>query len=394
MESSLSGAGRDASPRQHRGIVWTLILLASITGLIAVFAVWAKRQVLETDTWTDTSSKLLEDPEIRQAVADNITDAIFTNVDVQAELQAKLPPDLQGLAGPVTGGLRGLSENLADKALQRPRVQLLWEEANRNAQQTLIRVIEDDSGETVTLDLGTIVDDVGWQTGLDLAGKLPPDAGQITIIKPDELTAVQDGVKLLKTLAYVLPFLSLALFGIAIYLARGWRREALRTVGICFIGIGIGVLFVRGLVGNAVTSSLTSTAGAEPAVDDTWSIGTSLLEDGGGAMIFYGLIILIGAWLAGPRGLARDARRAIAPVLERRTVAYSALVAILLLLFWWSPTPGFQRLGPSIVLILLFVIGLEFLRRQAIKDFPDATWEGASERWGASARSRLGRGDG
>jgi hypothetical protein len=163
-------------------------------------------------------------------------------------------------------------------------------------------------------------------------------------------------------------------------------------VGLCFIAIGIAVLVARGLAGQAVTSSLAATAASEPAVDHTWSIATSLLSEGGGAMVFYGLVILIGAWLAGPRGLARDARRAITPVLERRAVAYSVLVVILLLLFWWAPTPGFQRLGPSIVLILLFVVGLEVLRRQAVRDFPEQTWEGASERWGAAARSRLGRG--
>jgi hypothetical protein len=39
----------------------------------------------------------------------------------------------------------------------------------------------------------------------------------------------------------------------------------------------------------------------------------------------------------------------------------------------------------------LFIAGLEFLRHQATRDFPEQTWEGASERWGESARRRLGR---
>ena len=55
---------------------------------------------------------------------------------------------------------------------------------------------------------------------------------------------------------------------------------------------------------------------------------------------------------------------------------------LLLLLFWWSPTPGFQRLPTALLLIVLSVVGLEFLRQQAIRDFPDATLEGASERMG------------
>jgi hypothetical protein len=138
-----------------------------------------------------------------------------------------------------------------------------------------------------------------------------------------------------------------------------------------------------------VVNSLSSTEAVQPAVSSTWEIGTSLLADQGGAAIFYGLVILIGAWLAGPRGIARDARRAIAPVLERRGIAYASLALILLLLFWWSPTPGFERLPTALLLIALFVVGLEFLRHQAIRDFPEQTWESASERWGESARRRF-----
>jgi hypothetical protein len=89
-------------------------------------------------------------------------------------------------------------------------------------------------------------------------------------------------------------------------------------------------------------------------------------------------------------GFARSARRGIAPILERRSIAYFALAIILLLLFVWSPTPGFQRLPTALLLIALSVVGIEFLRHRAISDFPNETWETASERWSSSLRSRLG----
>ena len=128
-----------------------------------------------------------------------------------------------------------------------------------------------------------------------------------------------------------------------------------------------------------------------PAVHATWEIGTSLLNAQGGAAIFYGLFIVIGAWLAGPMGIARSVRKAITPVLENRVVGYTALGLILLLLFIWSPTPGFQRLPTSLLLIALSIVGFELLRRQAMSDFPEEKWEGATERWGASLRSRFSR---
>ena len=48
------------------------------------------------------------------------------------------------------------------------------------------------------------------------------------------------------------------------------------------------------------------------------------------------------------------------------------------MLFWWAPTEGFKRLPISLLIIALFVVGFEFLRRQAVREFPDETWEQGS----------------
>jgi hypothetical protein len=380
-------------PRGRRGIVFTLIAIASLIGFLAVFAIWANRQLLETDTWTDTSTKLLEDPEIRTQVSYFMVDTLYANVDVQAELQQALPPRLQPLAGPAAGGLRQLTLRLADQALQRPRVQQLWEDANRKAQETLIDVVRHGGDENVNLDIGTIVNQLGEQAGVDVSGRIPPGVAQIEVLPNDKLSTAQTALKVLRGLAIVLTLIALVLFGLAVYLAQGWRREAFRSIGFAFIGIGILVLVVRALAGDAVVSSLSSTEAVKPAVSSTWSIGTSLLSAQGGAMIFYGLFIVVGAWLAGPTGIGRSARRAITPVLEGRVVAYSTLGLILLLLFVWSPTPGFQRVPTALLLIALSIVGLEFLRHKAIRDFPNETWETGSERWSSSLRSRFGGGN-
>jgi hypothetical protein len=377
--------------RGHRKLVVAMIAIGALIGLLAVFAVWAQRQLLEEDTWVDTSTELLEDDEIRDTLATFMVDALYENVDVQAVLEQRLPPDLQQLAGPASAGLRQLTDTASKEALQRPRVQDTWENLNRSAHKRLIALVEDDSGEPVTLDLGEIVTQVGEENGLDVADRIPPDAAEIEVLPANKLSTAQDAVKLLKGLAIVLTLLALLLWALAVYLARGWRREALRAVGFAVLVVGVATLVIRGLAGNAVTDSLASTASVEPAVANTWEIGTSLLADSGTALLFYGLIILIGTWLAAPGRAARDARRAITPVLERRSVAYAVLGLILLLLFWWSPTPGLERLPTALILIALSIAGLEGLRHVAVRDFPEETWEGASSRWGAAIRSRLAR---
>ncbi|HEY7268016.1 MAG TPA: hypothetical protein VH501_09990, partial [Solirubrobacterales bacterium] len=365
MEASESRSSGATSPRRRRKTVYALIVVASVLAFIAAFAIWANRQLLETDTWTNTSSELLENPEIRTQVADYMVDTLYANVDVQGELQSALPPRLQPLAGPAAAGIHQLAIRLANEALERPRIQQLWEDANRTAQSTLLRVVEHGGSEPVTLDIGTIVDELGQELGINAAERLPPNVAQIKVVSNDDLVKVNDLLNLLKTLAWVVTVLALALFALAIYLAEGWRRVALRSVGFALIIVGILVLVVRTVAGNAIIDHLATTESVRPAVRATWEIGTSLLNAQGGAVIFYGLFIVIGAWLAGPMGLASRARRAITPILENRVVAYSALGLILLLLFLWSPTPGFSRLPTALLLIVLSIVGLEFLRRQA-----------------------------
>ena len=296
-----------AGQRQHRKLGLALIVVAAVIAFLAVFSIWANRQLLETDNWVETSAELLEDEEIRGQLSNFMVDTIYANVDVQGELEQTLPPRLQPLAGPAAGALRTLLDRLANEALQRPRVQEAWENINRAMHERLIIVVEEDVDEPVTLDLGDIVEGVGAQAGLNIADRLPPDAGQIEVIPAEDLSTARKAVNLLEKLALWLTLLALVLFGVAIYLARGWRREALRAVGFAFIAVGIVVAAARGFAGDSLVDTLASTDAVKPAVTNTYDIGTSLLSDGAGAMAFYGIVIVLGAWLAGP-GRAGDER--------------------------------------------------------------------------------------
>src|SRR5436190_8159279 len=290
--------------RPHRAIVAALLVVATLIGFISVFAVWAKRQLLETSTYTETSTQLLENEDIRNAVAGFLVDQLYANVNVEAELAKRLPPQFKPLAGPAAGGLRQLADTAAQDALKRPRVQQAWEKANETAHAALINLIEgggtvvSTNGGDVVLDLGALVGQIGTQAGVNVAGRIPPDAGQIKIVESNELSLVQNGVNLLQKLALILPLVTLALYGLAIYLARGRRRETVRTVGLCFIGIGITVLAVRSFAGTHLVDSLTTTASVEPAAQSAWDILTSLLAGIGEAMVGYGVVIVFGAWVA------------------------------------------------------------------------------------------------
>src|SRR5215510_13647643 len=115
MESASQPPPPPAKGSSHRGAVIALLVAGSILAFVSTFAIWVNRQLLETDTWTDTSAKMLEDDEIRTQVADFMVAALYENVDVEGELQTALPPRLQPLAGTAAAGLRQLSTNLANR---------------------------------------------------------------------------------------------------------------------------------------------------------------------------------------------------------------------------------------------------------------------------------------
>ncbi len=369
----------DGIPRWRRVVPIVLILLATLLGIASVLALWVKRQGLETDTWTQTSSALLEDQTIRDAVGDFLVSALFDNVDVQGEIAAQLPPQAQALAGPVAGGLRQLATRAADEALASPKAQAAWEDANRAAHTKLIALL-DDEGEfvsttdgVVTLDLTDLVTQLSASIGIggNLADKLPASAASIEIMKSGELQEAQSAVKALRTLGWVLTTLTLLLLSLAVYLARGRRRETLRSVGFAFVAAGVVALLARSAGGNAISGALTGTAAAEGPVFETWRIGTSLLQETAQSLVAYGIVIVLAAWLAGPSGVATSIRHALTPYLRRPAVAYGGLAVLLALLFWWNPVVATSRVPTSILLIVFFVIGVEALRRQVIREFPD-----------------------
>ena len=106
-----------------------LLALATLLTVVAIVALWVNRQALDTNDWTRTSTRLLQDARIRSALSTYLVDQLYANVDVAGELRSLAPKDLKPLAGPAAGGVRDLLAQGADQLLQLPRVQDAWRQA-------------------------------------------------------------------------------------------------------------------------------------------------------------------------------------------------------------------------------------------------------------------------
>jgi hypothetical protein len=359
---------------RRRGIGLALVLIASVLAFPAILAVWVNRQALNTDNWTTSSSRILESPAVRSQLAAYLADQLYANVDVEAQIREALPPRAQLLAGPVAGLLRDRVELRAHRLLSRPETQERWEAANRAAHAALIRVIDGDV-ESVELDVKALLEHTEQQVGIGgrVAGALPAGAARITILRADQLDGVQAAGRVLKSLAIVLVVLSLGLFGLALVLAPEWRRQAVRAYGAGLVLAGAAALVAGSLAGNAVVGALARTAATEPAVRDVWEIATTLLDEAAVATVFYGIVLLAGAWLAGRSGWAVALRRTSAPYLREPALAYGVFgVLAAIVVLWWAPTPAMRNPITAVVLLALLALGFEALRRRTAAEFPDA----------------------
>jgi len=369
--------------RGRRRLVRVLIVLGSLLAFLSVFAIWTERQALDTGEWTTTSGRLIQNGKIREAVSKYLIDQLYENVDVEKELSEKLPGDTKELAGPISGGLRQVAGSGAEKVLESSTAQELWKSANKTTHEQLLEVLEEKEGTLATeegkvsLNLGSLVTNLASQVGIgaNLAEKLPPDAGQITILRSDQLKTAQDIVVAIKGLALVLSLLTFLCFGFAIYLSRESRWVTVLYCGIGLVAAGFAVIVFRQVAGGIVVGQLVEEESVKPAAEAAWSIGTSLMTSIATTVIVIGVLFGIAGWLASPTGSARSTRRAIAPPLrEYPAYVYAGLAILVGIYFLSAPTQNLRSFLTTLVIAGLAAFGIHELRKQTAEEFPDASY--------------------
>ena len=378
-----SGAQAPAAPIHHESAplsrnraiaVWTLVVVASILMLVSSLTIWVKRQALDTDAWTNASGQMLANDEIRQQLSLYLVDTLFSSADATARIEQALPANRQALAPVISGALQNVAVQAADRLLQTPQIQALWEEANKRAHQDLMDILngkdkgrfETANGEVV-LDLSPLVTRLSDRFGVQASA----DAGKITILKSGQLKNAQRALKVLKFLSVFLLLLVLFLYGLAIYLAHGHRRRILRAVAVSFLLVGVLILVIQRITGGVVVGSLINTDAVRPAGNAAWVIGTELLRGVAYALILYGVAGLIGAWLAGPTRWAVASRQRLAPLFQDQAwLVYGAVALLFLLVLAWGPTRATREWWGILLLGGLLFFGVAMLHRQTVREFP------------------------
>ena len=364
-------------------LIWVrvIVALATVLAVFSIFAIWANRQMMNPSNWAKTSTALLQKQTIRNAVSGYLIDQLYANVNVENELKSGLPTQLAPLAGPISGALHNLAEQGAEKALEVPRVQAAWENANRAADQALVTIVKGGgsrvqiNGGTVSLNLHQIVADLAARLGLptSVAEKLPPSVANLKIVTSSQLGLVRTLAKALHALALLLTIVTFALYALAMFLSRGYRRRTLILVGSSLVFAGLIVILGRKIGQGQLVSALTHDASIEPAANDAYSVATSLLVQVASASIIIGIPVIASGWLAGPARWAVAARRFLAPHFRTHTgLPYWIVAGLLVLVFIWGPIPATRNPLEMLIFTILALVGAHVLRGQIAEEFPDA----------------------
>ena len=163
--------------------------------LLSSFAIWINRVALNTSVFSDTSSALPDNDEIRSAVANRAVDELFANVDVQEEVETQLPADYKGLSGAATpdSGKRRIRSSTARSSSRSSRTSSRSPSRSRTRRSSRCskgRRPGLDLGRRGHVDLRAIMIEAADRIGIGdrVVDRIPDDAGRIVILRPTSST--------------------------------------------------------------------------------------------------------------------------------------------------------------------------------------------------------------
>ena len=347
--------------RRIKGAASAILLTVAIV-FIALGAVtfWLKTQVLDTDTWVETSRATIQEPEVRDAISVWAVDQVFERTDPADALAGALPERVAPLAGPLVSRLRSEAYGVANKALADPRVEDVWVTANRRAHERFVNIVHGkdpivvETSNGMRIDLRPLLQKIAMRIGIDgsIVERIP---ASVTSVEPRRSEEVQQGLDLLQLLdrwGAIIGFIGLPFLAGGIWLARD-RRVAWMWLGAGAIVAAFVLTRLANGIGPVVAEALTESSTWRAAVLSTWATVVQGLLDAAIAIGIVGVATIVLAWTTAGGGIQERARQFAAPVLVDRPVLAVGIGAVLAtLLITYVPVLASRRISVQLLLIV------------------------------------------
>jgi hypothetical protein len=282
------------------------LVLAVLAGVLAIFAIWANQQLLDTGSWSSVSGELLKSKQVRHRVATFLGETLVEETESQL-----LAAGEEETAAAVMPRLRAEDVRLAERVMGTPQFRAIWQAANRSGHAALLRVLDEEQAEgeagvaiDLTPALRRVADVIGEEglaaeLGVESLGDLvEPGAARIKILEARELEQAQDVVRVVRHLTLPAVLVVILFYGLAIFFGRWYLARTFVGVGLALAATGALALVVRSLAGDKVIDELLVAHADREAAEAAWRIATSDIHDLAVVSIALGAGVLVAtaAW--------------------------------------------------------------------------------------------------
>jgi hypothetical protein len=309
------------------GAIVLLVIGALLAG-VSVVAVYARSQVLDTETFVSTMAPLVEDEAVQDAIAQRLANEIVSVTRLDALATATVnalesrgaPAQLSDFVGTVVASLTTFLFDKIKQVLQSPTLQAVWRRVLRFAHTRLVAILTggqagalSSGGDTITVDIGSLLSAAKSQLvnqGLTFVSKVPDVSLPFTVIESDKLPTVRKYAKVLDKVAAWLPYVALVVLLAGILVAPRRRRGVVIGAGLTAAISAlllIGVIAGRSYYLDNLPPAVQSPAAAAALIDAVLLYLVHALQT---LLVAAGIVFVV-AFLAGPARLATGVRRLV-----------------------------------------------------------------------------------
>lgn len=323
-----------APPSRARSVAAIVCLvLAAVLTVPAAFAYWGQRTINDGQRYVSTVGPLVDSPEVQAAITTKVTDALESQVDVEALLRQvfadviKSKPRLDLLVGPLAGAVNELVESQVRKFVSSDAFAEFWIAANTRAQKALVSVLEGESsgavslqGGALVLDLTAVVDHVKQilvDRGLTIIQNAPPlPAGnrEIVLLESPQVDQARTIYAFANPLAKWLLFAVAAMYLTSLILTRRRPRMTI-TIGVLLSANSLLLALLLSISRQLFVNQLSGTVFG-PASTVFFNQLFSYLERGQRVLLWVGLVLVLAGWFSGYTRLGSAARSTVRGGLE------------------------------------------------------------------------------
>ncbi|HAN71823.1 MAG TPA: hypothetical protein DCQ36_09600 [Actinobacteria bacterium] len=301
-----------------------VFVLAAILTIPALVGHWGHRTVIDSTRYIETVGPLASSPEVQEAVATAVKDAVLAKVDTEKQVDDLLSglfpdsPIVQNLSAPIAAGINSAIGALVDRFVASDAFQKLWLQLNTSLQRGLVAVLSGETNGTVRLEGDKLVLDISSlltevQTylvneGITAAGSItiPENDRSIVLAETPLLAQIRFVYSLTSPLLQWAPVIVAAMFALSIWLAR---RRARTVVATGIVLLASGVVAYQGLtIGEDIFVDQLAGTVFEPASTVFWSTMFQYLVAGTKAVGLLGIAVIVAGWLGGRTRSAQNLR--------------------------------------------------------------------------------------